>query len=406
MKRTKTLILLCDSYPLSAGEFFIDDEMRVLSPLCQEIIVITQSKSSNILLDRYIPENMRVETYSVSLTKIQKIKGFFNILRPFFIREILWCISRYPVSQWLSIFKIQYIDAIKAKQISSYLQKYVQEQTIFYSYWHDYKALALALMKNKNKKLKCIARAHGWDVFAERQNPAYLPFKCFIIAQLNQTFSISQAGKSEFLKYGNFQNKITVSRLGKINNRKPLLSKSNTETCIVSCSNIIPLKRINKIVDVIDNLNINNLTWIHFGDGCMRNEIEKYATDKLKNVHFEFRGVIPNNEILDFYAQNYVNLFINLSESEGIPVSIMEALSAGIPVLATNVGGTSEIVNNKNGFLVNKDFSIEDVVTIIQNYLSLSDKSKNKYREEAYRFWLHNYEARRNYSEFYQQLIS
>ena len=35
----KTLILLCDNYPLSAGEFFIDDEMRVIAPQFEKVIV-------------------------------------------------------------------------------------------------------------------------------------------------------------------------------------------------------------------------------------------------------------------------------------------------------------------------------------------------------------------------------
>lgn len=41
-----------------------------------------------------------------------------------------------------------------------------------------------------------------------------------------------------------------------------------------------------------------------------------------------------------------------MSDSEGIPVSIMEAMSFGIPVIARNVGGMSEIVNEENGLLL------------------------------------------------------
>ena len=44
-----------------------------------------------------------------------------------------------------------------------------------------------------------------------------------------------------------------------------------------------------------------------------------------------------------------VDLFLTVSANEGIPVSIMEAQSFGIPVIATDVGGISEIVNNVNG---------------------------------------------------------
>ena len=48
-------------------------------------------------------------------------------------------------------------------------------------------------------------------------------------------------------------------------------------------------------------------------------------------------------------------MFINLSSSEGIPVSIMEAQSFGIPVIATNVGGSGEIVVSETGVLVDEN---------------------------------------------------
>ena len=48
--------------------------------------------------------------------------------------------------------------------------------------------------------------------------------------------------------------------------------------------------------------------------------------------------------MLDYYKNNIIDIFINLSASEGIPVSIMDAISFGIPCIATNVGGTGEIV--------------------------------------------------------------
>lgn len=49
---------------------------------------------------------------------------------------------------------------------------------------------------------------------------------------------------------------------------------------------------------------------------------------------------------------NDFDLFVNMSLSEGIPVSIMEAISFGIPIIATNVGGNAEIVNDETGVLI------------------------------------------------------
>jgi glycosyltransferase involved in cell wall biosynthesis len=78
----------------------------------------------------------------------------------------------------------------------------------------------------------------------------------------------------------------------------------------------------------------------------------------------------------------------------------MEAQSAGIPVLATNVGGTSEIVNNENGFLVDKDFDMDKVVSIIQNYLTSSNDERQLKRYISHENWRQNYNAETNYKEF------
>ena len=77
------------------------------------------------------------------------------------------------------------------------------------------------------------------------------------------------------------------------------------------------------------------------------------AKSNLKgNVDFEFTGNISNLEVIQFYKNNYVDLFLNLSSSEGIPYTFMEANSFSIPVIAPNIGGVSEIVTNKNGYLL------------------------------------------------------
>ena len=134
---------------------------------------------------------------------------------------------------------------------------------------------------------------------------------------------------------------------------------------------------------IIKNL---NLEWIHFGDGELRKDLEELAKNKLANVNYNFTGNISNEKILNFYSENYVDLFLNVSSSEGIPVSIMESLSAGIPVIATNVGGNNEIINNKNGSIIDSDFRTEELSTKIYNYSKLKETKIIQYRENAYKF--------------------
>ncbi len=118
----------------------------------------------------------------------------------------------------------------------------------------------------------------------------------------------------------------------------------NEQRLIVSFSNVIPLKRVELIFEVLNGLVNHEIRWVHFGDGQNLPELEqKIALEKKSHLTVEFRGRVSNEEVLDFYKQEGPYFFINLSTSEGIPVSIMEAFSVGIPVVATAVGGSPKL---------------------------------------------------------------
>lgn len=81
-------------------------------------------------------------------------------------------------------------------------------------------------------------------------------------------------------------------------------------------------------------------------------------------------------------------------------MSILEEQSVGIPVLATVVGITTEIVKKAYGLLIEKDFNLEDVVSIIQNYLTSTEEEIIRKRNASYENWKQNYNAETNYNEF------
>lgn len=403
-----TLILLCDNYPLSAREFFIDDEMRVIAPKFDKVLIYTASADSGENLNRFVPANAEIVSFSRQKLEICKLKSIFRIFKPMFVAELFFALRKLPVKQWLSAIKILYVEIHRATNLKKDLVGLCKAKNlnpsdcVFYSYWHDYKALALALLRKDDQSIKCVARAHRWDVFADKNAILYLPFKSFIINNLSQTYSISDAGKFYFEQYLNrkLDDKVTVSRLGKFNDRQPNMDKPSDSVMICSCSDIRADKRIDKIIDVLSLLKCQNVKWVHIGDDNLRTVIEQYAKEKLQNVDYEFLGMISNPSLLDYYSANYVDLFINLSTSEGIPVSIMEALSASIPIVATNVGGTPEIVNQQNGFLVDADFNVEDVANIVDDYFLMPIDIHQKYRMNAYSFWKENYDAGKNYGAF------
>ena len=127
---------------------------------------------------------------------------------------------------------------------------------------------------------------------------------------------------------------------------------------------------------------------------------------KRLEVNFKPIGFIRNDEVHQFYQNQRVDLFINLSTTEGIPVSIMEAYSYGVPAIATNVGGTSEIVTNENGQLLNSTPSLDEINTAIRNFHNLSPEQVNLKKQAAYKTWQEKYNAKTNYTQFVEDILS
>ena len=414
--KQKTLILLCDNYPLSAREFFVDDEMRVIAPKFDKVLIYTASADSDENLNRFVPDNAEIVSFSRQKMELGKLKSVFRIFKPMFMAELFFALRNLPVKYWLSAVKIMYVEIHRATNLKKDLiclckaKNLNPSDCVFYSYWHDYKALTLAMLRKENKSLKCIARAHGWDNFADRHTPPYLPFKSFIINNLSRTYSISDAGKSYFGQYlnRNLDNEVTVSRLGKFNARIPAFKKNTEDFIICSCSNINPMKRVHLIVEILSKMQTRNVKWIHFGEGYEESKKLIFHTiqSHYPTLNYELKGMVSNEKVLDFYSQNYIDLFINVSDNEGIPVSIMEAMSAGIPVVATNVGGTSEIVNEKNGYLIDVNFDANKVAEIIDNHFNLPVVKQEEFRSDAYNTWKNKYDAASNYSHFSKKILT
>lgn len=408
----KNLFLLCQSYPNKNGEFFIDDELKIYHKKFEKIYILNEN-FTQICKERFVPQNVEILRINYTFDR-NKYKVIFNFrFFTIFFLELWIAVFKYGIKPSFLLIKIMLADLIyafnKKEQITELTKNYKLNiaSTIFYSYWHDKNALSLALLSKKNKKITTIARAHRWDVYFEANEFPYLPYKYFILKNLSKTYCISLSAMNYFQDlFPKLTKKFILSRLGKSNYYIPLSNKINTTYLFCSCSNLIPVKRVELIIELISKINLNNIKWVHFGDGPLRSELEQLSQKLIPNIDYKFLGARSNKEILDFYKTEYIDLFINLSASEGIPVSIMEAQSAGIPVLATDVGGNSEIVNSENGFKVGKEFSMEEVVSLVTYYLSEPETKKQQKRNASFENWKQQYNAEINYLEFSNNLLN
>jgi glycosyltransferase involved in cell wall biosynthesis len=172
---------------------------------------------------------------------------------------------------------------------------------------------------------------------------------------------------------------------------------------------MIPLKRIDLIILALSIIeSAKEIEWIHFGDGILKESLVQLAENTLDpaKTRFRFMGHIPNEELLKYYSQNHIDLFINTSSTEGIPVSIMEAQAYGIPVIATDTGGLKEIISKESGSLLPVNLNPEDLSREIMHYLNLPEKESESLRANAYHNWNSNFNATSNYRSFITELNS
>ena len=117
------------------------------------------------------------------------------------------------------------------------------------------------------------------------------------------------------------------------------------------------------------------IKWTHIGGGDTLSEVLVETGQVGDNVEVDLMGQVAHEDVLKWFEENPADVFVNVSSSEGLPVSIMEAFSYGIPAIATAVGGMPEIVTEDCGVLLEPDFEPEELATILEGW-DVSDTAR------------------------------
>ena len=240
------------------------------------------------------------------------------------------------------------------------------DEIYLYSFWLSRPAFAIASINyNRSNKVKRIAsRVHRYDLYEEENNVGYLPFRKFISENLDVIY-FSSRDTAEYYNSKKYSDRSLqalrkLSYLGTNEPEKKKESRNAEKLTIASCAYMIQRKRLDLIIKVVFFVAQMGyrVKWIHIGNGELEGQIKELAKSTFlgSSVEYEFAGRLPDEEIYELYNRENVDFFINMSDSEGIPVSVLEALSMGIPCIARNVGGNADAVINKfDGFLISKD---------------------------------------------------
>lgn len=437
------VVLFTNTFPYGVGETFLEDEIPLLSEAFDRVIVYPLHMPDNPISngysrgDRIAPYNFEVRPPLLDFDNKNRwkllTKGLFcmswargfsyeliRIFRNFLkggkdaglkarfkdLRNSLWIFCNYTLLLRAMLANRKALRAIRADL-----------DRVAYFYWGDKSAMLIPYLKQSVApgSTKFVARFHGSDLYENAKG--FLPYRRKIFKSLDYAIAISQNGaeyiRSNYAQWLHSQDALKIFPLGSMNPMPVPIMQHTRKFRIMSCSNVIPLKRVGMIAEALQQLgknmstllelssqSINGIEWVHFGDGPLLGEVKSKCNGLPSFMKVIFMGQQPHENVMDYYVRNRVDLLVQVSTSEGVPVSIMEAMSFGTPVVATNVGGVSEIVNNTNGTLLDRNLSVKNLADAIYSYLNMDEATTDVKRQAAFSTWQEHWNGASNYTAF------
>lgn len=395
----RTLVLVTYQFPYLPGEYFIETEMKHLTKAFSRVVVIPMRRAWTwrSLMRREIPSAfVLVDPGGTPLVFLWRVLTAL-LDAPVLVwrhRHVWIGAGNVPDTSLWSWLK----SAVKVSLARSAIKRCIagdSNQLVFYSYWRLEAAAALAILKRDGLIRHVFSRAHGTDLYGEARHP----FENVIHQHASAVFPVSESGLRFLTGFKGFpENNLRVQRLGVTMPEHPSRGSDDDVVRIVTCSSIIPIKRVSLIARYLSRLP-PKVEWIHFGDGEQLHLVEREIAQFDNRHRAVLKGQVPNQVIRDYYRDNPVDLFVNLSETEGVPVSIMEALAYGIPCIATDVGGTAEVVDDSCGQLLDKECDYDSFSHSVDRLLAPQQRSS--YRRAARQRAESVCDAAKNYRQNY-----
>lgn len=397
-----TVFLYTVNFPYGNSEPYLHNELPYLSKHFKRVIIIPLMEEKGNLK---LPENVEVRFLSeIKTTTNRKAlfrKNFWNI-KMILLSEFFHCKPKLYFLKKIRYYLSELLNAVELSEKIMILSGSYNTEILHYSFWMNNWALGLACLKSNERINNFVFRVHGFDLYKERWPHDFIPFRHTCYKYADSIFPISKLGEQYVKENYTYSHKARVFYLGTIDHGSNPVSKEQFH--IVSCSNFVPLKRLNLIAEALTTTK-ESIKWTHIG-AYTRQEMERLEPILKRipsNVKVVMKGHVSQNELNEFYRTEPVTMFINVSETEGIPVSIMEAISFGIPVLATNVGAVHEIVTGKTGVLMKKDINATELMNTIISFRN-SDFGRSEVRSGIKQFWRDHFNAEWNFDMFCEYL--
>ncbi len=409
------IIYLTFSYPYGGGEPYLEDELKVVGSFVDQVLVVLPESAGRQgqAPVNYLPANASLVLLNSELSSGEKLRAWLGLFNPLVLEE-LFSFRAYTKARWsLLTLKTLLSSYARARKCFRLLEHALDQKgmlvpgTALVSYWCTEYLMSLCWLRKRHPFLTVSTRLHAWDVYFERNAYGYLPFRKYLFRSIDQGLFISEHGK----RYLNQRlgpldpNRFRVRHLGVwAGVRRSVVPKPGVLR-ILTLAFVSKVKRLERLVDALSLLPAQlTIEWTHIGDGnASYPELQDLAAKMqaaCPNVSIRWMGHLSKAEVAQLLDSTDLDLLVNTSETEGLPVSMMEAFARGLPVLAPAIGGIPELVDHgRNGWLLSGEPSPAEIAAALEFFLALNHREVAVLREAAYQTWADRFDAEQNYRQ-------
>ena len=200
--------------------------------------------------------------------------------------------------------------------------------------------------------------------------------RSFSIKKSDIVVTPSQHLKNFILNLG-YKNEIEIINNGVSIPEESAKIFTNDEINITIVSRLVTHKNIEKIIRAISDLNSPLINLNIIGDGPELNQLQKISLESNNKDNIIFHGKLNRDEIDHIFLNS--DIYIQASNYEGLPHSLLEAMSYGIPVLCTPVGECKEILGNEDrGYILDLPVSKNNIKSKISQIIGEKDIANKK----------------------------
>ncbi|WP_434966330.1 glycosyltransferase [Janibacter indicus] len=415
MKAPATLVLFTNYFPFHTGEEYLETELPYLVKQFDRVVIVPVMLDAQMEQTRQLPDTVtvvRVPSSNTPRTRLADVirfgpaslgDGVARRQTPF------WAVHHFAYDLYFASRG----HAFWRRARTAVLQAIEgSDEVVIYSYWLYVTALAATALQREipTRTTRMVSRAHRYDVLPSANMLGYLPLREEVVSPFDAVHPVAHAGYEELAhSVPDHLERISVRRLG-VEGPADIPVRSHCPLNIVSCSSLKTPKRLPLLIAGLSLFAREgaSFTWTHYGgSGPALAELRAEASHRLPQGSWRMVGHVPNGEVTRTLRTPNPSLFINVSSSEGVPVSIMEAMAAGLPVMATAAGGTPEIVSTGvNGVLLPVELDAHTVAQALQNFSLATDAEYEALSIGARTTWEQSWNAEQLYSSFSRELIA